>query len=103
MGARLHTHVQQRIFLHHGNMLDLQSDWHHANIIFVTPSSSTDEYIRAIVDGLQHMRSGTRIVAFSQALCTIPSQAPTGFALAREAAYRTIGAGNTTVFLYRKM
>merc|ERR1712232_1032829 len=101
--ARLHTHVQQRIFLHHGNIFDLQRDWHQANIIFVTPSSFTDEFMVEMVDALQHMKSGTRIVAFSQSLGAVPSQAPTGFVLAREAAYRTTGAGNVTAFLYRKL
>lgn len=99
---RLPPDVQPRVFLHCGDIFDAQSSWHEASILLVSVTSLDAVAMGRLVDGLQHMQEGTRVVALNGSLCADAGRAPLGFSLARRAAYRTLGGGNCTVFIYRK-
>jgi len=101
--GRLPPALQSRLFLHCGDIFASQEEWHQATTIFITTNSFDEATLSRLAAGLQTVQAGTRVVAFSQPLCADPGRAPSGFALARYAAYCTTGTGNLGVYIYRKL
>lgn len=102
---QLQPDVRCRMFLHCGDVFEsgANGEWRQASVIFVNLGSRSDaESLEPLLDGLQSVEPGTRVVTFSRPLCWEPSRAPAGFALARESLFRTMGSGNCTVFIYRR-
>jgi len=100
--VRLPPGVRARLFLHCGDIFAAQEEWHQATTIFVSTMGLDDGSIARLANGLQGVREGTRVVALLRPLCPDPNRAPTGFDFARQAAYCTGGAGNCSVYVYRK-
>ncbi|CAE8611433.1 unnamed protein product [Polarella glacialis] len=100
---RLDPEVQQRVFAHNGDLFDMQGDWHQASAILVNTDGLDDNRLRRVAEGLVAAGPGARVVSISRPLCPDARSAPLGFELARQAAYRTVGLGNTNVFIYRKV
>jgi len=101
--GRLPPTLQSRLFLHCGDIFASQEEWHQATTIFVGTSTFDEATLARLAAGLQAVQAGTRVVTFSQPLCADPGRAPSGFALARYAAYCTTGTGNLGVYIYRKL
>mmetsp|Transcript_48060 Transcript_48060/g.153744 ORF Transcript_48060/g.153744 Transcript_48060/m.153744 type:complete len:290 (-) Transcript_48060:110-979(-) len=115
--ARLDPDLQRRIHLHHCDPFGVQSDWHQAGVILVSAAGFDDDAMDRVLEGLQAVEQGTRVVTLSRPLpCQLPSRSPPGFALARQAACRTTGRAvgqtvrgirrglnNASVFIYRKL
>lgn len=100
--SQLEPDIQQRIFLRHGDMFSVQSDWCQANVIIISAGSLGERAASSLAQGLSGAASGTRVVCLSQPLSSNRSRVPAGFTLAKEAVYRTASAGNTTAYIYRK-
>lgn len=100
--SQLEPNVQQRIFLRHGDIFSVQSEWCQASIIVISAGSFDERSSASLVQGLNSAASGTRVVCLSQPLSSNRSRAPSGFTLAKEVLYRTIGHGNATAYIYRK-
>lgn len=97
--AQLDASVQSRIYLHHGDIFAVQGNWHQASVIIISAVSFDDGTAARLAEGLRGVHSGTRVVSLSRPLGV---SAPIGFTLARQAAYRMVGGGNATAFIYRK-
>jgi len=92
---------QRRVFLHNGDPFATQSEWRHASIIFISGTCLEDAVRERVAGSLGSVEPGTRVVTCSQPLF-LDGRAPIGFTLERQAAYRSIGAGNVTVYIYRR-
>eukprot|EP00913_Durusdinium_trenchii_P027505 g25795.t1 len=92
--------VQQRILLHHGCLLEMQSDWHQAGVILVSGEALDDVRVEKVAKGLERTQPGTRIASIGRPLLD-PSRS-SALQFIRQAPYRTVGSGNTPVFIYRK-
>lgn len=100
--SRLGPEEQRRVFLHHGDPLATQGEWRHAAVVFVGSTILEEATTRSsVVQGLGACEPGVRVVAFSYPLWA-DGQAPPGFTLERQALYRSVGAGNVTLYIYRR-
>ncbi|CAK9004690.1 unnamed protein product [Durusdinium trenchii] len=97
---RMDLEVQQRILLHHGCLLEMQSDWHQAGVILVSGEALDDVRVEKVAKGLERTQPGTRIASIGRPLLD-PSRS-SALQFIRQAPYRTVGSGNTPVFIYRK-
>merc|ERR1711879_626095 len=75
--SRLDSTVRERVHLHCGDVLQSGSsgEWRQASVIFVTLSAfSAASSMELLIDGLQSVEAGTRIVTFSIPLCLEPTR-----------------------------
>ncbi|CAJ1344063.1 unnamed protein product [Effrenium voratum] len=97
---RLESEVQQRILLHQGDLFDMQSDWPQASSILLGSDALEEAVVEKVAAGLQRTQPGTRIAAIGKPLGDPGGHY--GLELVRQVPYRTVGSGNTSVFIYRK-
>eukprot|EP00929_Paragymnodinium_shiwhaense_P119840 TRINITY_DN91750_c0_g1_i1.p1 TRINITY_DN91750_c0_g1~~TRINITY_DN91750_c0_g1_i1.p1 ORF type:complete len:419 (-),score=72.21 TRINITY_DN91750_c0_g1_i1:164-1420(-) len=104
---RLPEIVRRRIFLVNGGFRDAMAQWRMASVIVVNAAGLADPEMDRMVEGLDCMAPGSRVVTLWRPICRDPKRAPVGFEMAREVAYRTIddggrAAGNCTTFVYKR-
>lgn len=99
--ARLALEEQHRVFLHQGDPFATQGEWRHAGVILISGACLEDSVVGRTVEALESVEPGTRVVTCSRPLRP-DGRAPPGFTLERQAAYRTVGAGNMTLYIYRR-
>jgi hypothetical protein len=97
--SQLDPSVQQRIFLHNGDLFAIRNDWCQASIILISTANFNDEFAERVADGLRSVKAGTRVISISRSL---PGLQLSGLTFAKEAIYRTAGGGNVTAYIYRK-
>eukprot|EP00434_Breviolum_minutum_P014820 symbB.v1.2.013068.t1/scaffold907.1/size153227/13 len=97
---RMDDEAKQRVLLHHGCLFEMQSDWPQATVILVSGEALDDARVEKVAEGLERTQPGTRIASIGRPLVTSASRS--GLHLIRQVPYRTVGSGNTPVFIYRK-
>lgn len=102
--TRLPAEVRQRVSFHCGDMF--ACSWNEASVLLVNSTGFDDSLMERVMDKLQGVALGTRVVSLSQPLpcpgnAVSLAAAPSGFVHLLRARYR-MSWGNATVFAYRR-
>lgn len=97
---RMEDEVKQRVLLHQGSLFEMESEWPQASVILVSGEALDDVRVEKVANGLERTQPGTRIASIGRPLVADASRS--GLHLIRQVLYRTVGSGNTPVFIYRK-